>query len=79
MTDKEEKENKRMREKSGSIEDDSRLTSFLYVLARDFLPVGEIEIILNKCAHDKKCTFTNGWLAQWAQDAKNRLLKTVNA
>lgn len=71
MTD----ENKEMRERSGHVTSDDPLVSFLYLLARDKLPVGSIERLLQEVAQDnaKTITYTNGWLAAWAQNAAQRL------
>lgn len=64
---------RRMRAKSGRIDDDRPLVAFLYLLARGHLPVGVIEEVLGQVPEEKNSQFTNGWLAQWAQDAAERL------
>ena len=67
---------KRMREKSGTIKDSSKLVCFLYLLGRDYLSLGKIEKLMMDIEQDKKeeeYTYTNGWLAQYAQDVAERL------
>lgn len=74
-----EQELKRMREKSGEITDNRPLVTFLYKLMRDHLPPGVVEEILLSAKIDEPVTtpttvaFTNGWLAQIAQDVAWRL------
>lgn len=69
----------RMREKSGSITDNRPLVTFLYRLMRDELPPGKIEQLLLESGIDEPVTtphevlFTNGWLANIAQDIAFRL------
>jgi hypothetical protein len=68
----------RMRKASGSVETTDRVVSFLYLLARDVLAVGEIERCVDLVA-DRDAgapvlwKLTNGWLAAWATDAAERL------
>lgn len=69
-----EQEILRMRKASGSVESDDPLVSFLYLLARDGLPVGQIETLIDQTQPPGvKHIFTNGWLATWAMDAAARL------
>lgn len=66
----------RMRVASGEVNDDRPLVTFLYLLARNELPIGTIEIILGRVADRHTVgdvALTNGWLARWAQDAAERL------
>lgn len=71
--------NLRMREASGRVNDGRRLVAFLYELARDEVPMGALEDIINRIAElpaekvPGPYLFTNGWLAQWAQDTADRL------
>jgi hypothetical protein len=65
---------KELSEASGDIKDKSKLVCFIYLLGRDHLPLGEIEGILTSMekAGGDGYLYTNGWLAQYAQDiAKN--------
>lgn len=62
-----------MRERSGSINSNSKLVSFLYLLMRDHLPAGVIEEIIRDAEETTDCQFTNGWLAKYAEDLKDRL------
>ena len=66
----------RLRESSGRIKDTDPLVLFLYLLARDHLPVGAIEKVMGEVEIASvlgETIYTNGWLAQWAQDASKRL------
>lgn len=65
-------ENKTLRQRSGEINVDSKLVSFLYELMRDHLPPGQVEAIV-RASQEPDCQYTNGWLAQYAQDLANRL------
>jgi hypothetical protein len=55
-------------ERSGSIESDDPLASFLYELMRDHVPPGIIEELVQK--ERLRCRqvvrFSNGWLAQYS-------------
>jgi hypothetical protein len=62
----------RMREESGTVKTDDKLVMFLYLLARDWVPTGTIDEIVDYKV-PASGTFTNGWLAQWAQDVVKRL------
>lgn len=61
-----------IRERSGLVNDSDKLVTFIYLLGRDHLPVGEIEEIMKGISKDE-FVFSNGWLAKYAQDVKNRL------
>jgi hypothetical protein len=65
----------RMRKASGEVDDRRRLVCFLYLLARNHLPVGTIESIWKTegASVEGPFQFTNGWLATWAQDMADRL------
>ena len=69
------KENKTiaMRERSGKFASKSKLIGFLYLLMRDHIPPGIVEEILNDCDTENTTVYTNGWLAQYAEDIANRL------
>lgn len=62
-----------LRERSNSIRLNSKLISFLYELMRDYLPAGEVEILVQK-SQEPDCLYTNGWLAKYAEDLAKRLL-----
>lgn len=64
---------RRMRKASGAVDDDRSLVAFLYLLARDGLSLGEVEKLVDEAGRAGGGQFTNGWLAQWAQDAAARL------
>lgn len=63
---------KKMRKASGSFTSANKLTGFLYELMRDYLTAGDIEEIMQTVS-DKKCLYTNGWLARHAEDVAKRL------
>lgn len=68
---------KRMRKKSGSIDDNRLLVDFIYIIGRDYIPLGKIESIMLMIDKGKKTKseFSNGWLAEYAQDVAERLSK----
>lgn len=60
--------------RSRNIKDDRPLVTFLYVLMRDFVQPGNIEAIVMEIEDsDEEWVFSNGWLAQYAQDISERL------
>lgn len=61
-----------MRQRSGTVVIHSRLVSFLYQLMRDHVTPGIIEEIALQ-SEDPDITYTNGWLAKYAEDLANRL------
>lgn len=65
----------RMRQASGEVSDSRRLVKFLYLLARDHMTIGQIESLLDESCfgHGGSVVYTNGWLAEWAKDAADRL------
>jgi hypothetical protein len=65
-------ETKALRERSGTVQISSKLVSFLYELMRDYLTPGEIEKLV-QASQEPNVTYTNGWLAKYAQDLSNRL------
>lgn len=62
----------RMREASAHVTSDNPLVILLYSLARDEIPSGVIDSIIDR-QPVQRVAFTNGWLAEWAKDAANRL------
>src|SRR4051812_34698839 len=64
-----------MREASGRVTDDRAVVSFLYELMRGYLQVADAETITRSVEGEKGQTilFSNGWLAQYAQDIANRI------
>lgn len=78
---------KDLREASGSINYSDPLTSFLYQLIRDELPAGVVEKIVRDVVNEpEECLYTNGWLAQYANNlseelknaSANKLRKALN-
>jgi len=72
-----ESHSEQMMVRSGNVHDPRPLVAFLYFLARDGMPVGDIEGILIRLSELERdfgeYGFTNGWIARWAQDAAERL------
>jgi hypothetical protein len=62
-----------IRERSGNVEIDSILVSFLYELMRDHVTPGVIEVIMQNSIKESKVMYTNGWLAKYAEDLALRL------
>lgn len=68
-----------LRERSGNVTSYDNLVMFVYLLARDVIPVGEVEKIMGEIEladWAKNASFTNGWLATWAKDVATRLRLT---
>ena len=69
-----DKESHEMSDRSGQIKSDNMLVSFIYLLGRDLLSLGQIEGIMRKLGHPGDTTeFSNGWLAEWSKDIARRL------
>lgn len=68
--------NEHIRKASGEVGDERPLVSFLYILARDYLPIGVIEeiIVEHLIVAEPGSEFTNGWMANWAQNLADRLV-----
>lgn len=62
-----------LRERSGQVQVNSRLVSFLYDLMRDHLPPGKVEELVQNAEDVPDVAYTNGWLAKYAEDLSNRL------
>jgi hypothetical protein len=65
--------NSELRLRSGEVDIDSKLVSFLYTLMRDHLPPGQVEAIVRDSTVPD-VAYTNGWLAKYAEDLAKRLL-----
>lgn len=73
--------NTALRERSGNVVNDDRLTSFLYELMRDHVPPGEVEKLVRDLELDDShgntsSLFSNGWLACYAEDLAKRLTRS---
>jgi len=66
-------ENEDLRIRSGSIDTDEKLVSFLYSLMRDHLPCGIVEELVRDSFCGDGCEFSNGFLANYAKDLASRL------
>ena len=81
MTDSENREavdvayNKMLRERSGNVNYDDPLTSLLYSLLRDHVTPGVLENLVREIEDTPSATslYTNGWLAQYANDLVRRI------
>lgn len=62
-----------LRTRSGNINIQNKLTSFLYDLMRDYITPGVVEKIIQDSTSNE-VEYTNGWLALYASDLANRLL-----
>lgn len=67
-----EKLNKKIREASNSFQSIDKLTHFLYLLMRDELSTGKVEEMVRESTNGS-ITYTNGWLAQYANYLSNEL------
>ena len=66
--------NDALRERSGKVIHEDRLTSFLYELMRDYLPPGKVESMVRGTETETPpLAFSNGWLATYAHDLAGRL------
>jgi hypothetical protein len=69
--------NARLRKRSGEVELEGRLISFLYELMRDHITPGQIEDIVRSIeiseAMGTSIRYSNGWLAKYAADLASRL------
>lgn len=70
---KNREKNKGLAERSGRVKLNGRLITFLYELMRDHLPAGKVEEIVRASEDESEVTYTNGWLAQYAEDLAKRL------
>lgn len=68
--------NKRLMKDSGNIRGTCKLTCFLYLLMRNNLAAGVVEGLVGEVTECKNepIEYCNGWLAQYAEDIKKRLL-----
>ena len=66
-------ENEALRVRSGSVDCNHKLVSFLYDLLRDHLLAGTVEELVQN-AQITPVRFTNGYLATYAKDLAARLV-----
>lgn len=66
--------NEDLRERSGNVLIKSKLTFFLYDLMRDHLTPGTVEELMED-VKSEEVSYTNGWLAKYAEDLARRLLE----
>lgn len=72
MSKIEDEDCRRMRRESGRVNSESKLVEFFYLLLRDYLPAGQVEEIMIKITGGER-QYTNGWLAQLAENIATRL------
>lgn len=74
--------NLKMRAASGRVNDTRPLVAFLYEIARDHVPTGELETMIERISASdfsgEGFMFTNGWLAGWAKYTADRLSSPTN-
>lgn len=64
-----------LKEASGSVTSNDPMVGFLYDLMRDYVRPGEIERAVENNLYKGTCTFSNGWLAKYAEDVVETLTK----
>lgn len=64
---------KTIKERSGNVNDENRLTCLLYLLMRDQVPCGVVERIVQTVENNDDFQFSNGWLAHYAKDLSERI------
>ena len=63
-----------LRSDSGNVEFSDTLTTFFYLLLRDHLPAGKVEMIIHEVITGADAVlFTNGYLAQYADNLASTL------
>jgi hypothetical protein len=77
MDERMQAENEAMRDASGEVDDNRRLVAFLYVLMNQYITPGAVEELMHRHIElnekGEECLYTNGWLAQHAQNIAERL------
>ncbi len=63
---------------SGCVRSRDPLVCFLYLLARDKLPVGEVHMLVDQALLELEADdrFTNGWLAKYSKHLARRLRRS---
>jgi len=67
----------RMMKESGCVTSCDRLVQFLYILSNEYIPPCEVDKIIARTS-ESKMHFANGWLANWAIDASDRIDDSVD-
>lgn len=68
-----------LRERSGEVDSTDPVVALLYVLLRDHLPAADIEEAVQQVDKGDAFMFTNGWLARYAIDLRERLAGKVES
>lgn len=68
--------NEQLRIDSGEVNSSDPLVAFLYLLIRDHIVSGDIESIMKEIENttEDKYVFTNGFIASYAKNIKERLV-----
>lgn len=66
-----------LKEASGSVTSNDPMVGFLYDLMRDYVKPGDIERAVENNLYRDTCTFSNGWLAKYAEDIVKTLRNPV--
>jgi len=65
-----------MREASGNVQSECKLTSFFYELLRDHVTISDVESLVRRVISEPagvNYVYTNGWLAKYAENVVKRL------
>jgi hypothetical protein len=68
--------NDQLRQRSGDVKIEGKLVAFLYDLLRDHLAPGTVEELVRdaeKSAESETVSYSNGWIARYAEDLARRL------
>ena len=70
-------ESQALRERSGEVNSNEGMVSFLYILMRDYLPCGVVERLVRDHVDfgEKDSEFCNGFLENYAKDLAERIKK----
>lgn len=66
-------EERPIRGRSGRVNSTDKVVCLLYLLLRDTMPAGQLESIVASLEKDHEFLFSNGWLAEYAIDLRERL------
>jgi len=64
-----------LKEASGTVTSDDPMVGFVYDLLRDYVHPGDMERAVENNLYKGTCTFSNGWLANYAKDIVKTLTK----
>ncbi len=64
-----------LKEASGTVTSDDPMVGFVYDLLRDYVRPGDMERAVENNLYKGTCTFSNGWLANYAKNIVKTLTK----